>query len=49
MTLDQAIEHCEEVASKKWVNGCIECASEHEQLAEWLKELKRLKEERGEV
>lgn len=44
MTLDQEIEHCEKVVSKKWVSGCIECVSEHEQLAEWLKELKAYKE-----
>ena len=25
--------------------GCLECASEHEQLAEWLKDYKRLKAE----
>ena len=37
MTLDEAISHCEEVA-----NRCDnrECASEHRQLAEWLRELK---------
>lgn len=26
-------------------NDCIECASEHKQLAEWLKELKQLREQ----
>lgn len=26
------------------VKNCLECAKEHEQLAEWLKELKRIKE-----
>ena len=25
-------------------NSCLECAKEHRQLAEWLKELKRLRE-----
>lgn len=25
--------------------GCIQCAAEHRQLAEWLKELKELREE----
>jgi len=40
MTLDEAIKHCEEVADSK----CDECGAEHRQLAEWLKELKRLRE-----
>lgn len=37
MTLDEAIQHCEDVAAS---NTCADCASEHEQLAAWLKELK---------
>lgn len=41
MTLDEAIKHCEEVADSK----CDECGAEHRQLAEWLKELKELKED----
>ena len=57
MTLDEAIKHAEEVAEEqenlckvndpfnfsqpKWE----ECAKEHHQLAEWLKEYKRLKEQ----
>lgn len=71
MTLDEAIEHCEEVAeelekkAQEWhenqvrkcelisfaemdythENECKECASEHKQLAEWLKELKQLREQ----
>ena len=36
MTLEEAIDHCEEVAKKE----CGECAEEHLQLAKWLKELK---------
>lgn len=36
MTLKEAIQHCEEVAKGK----CNACGAEHEQLAEWLKELK---------
>ena len=56
MTLDEAIKHCEEVAeekeqsvdiqgtNQKWVDSCKECAEEHRQLAEWLKELKALRE-----
>lgn len=35
MTLDEAIEHCEEKAK-----GCDSCSKEHKQLAEWLRELK---------
>lgn len=40
MTLEEAIVHCEEIAL-----GCEnkECALDHAQLAEWLKELKVLK------
>lgn len=53
MTIDEAIKHCEEVAEKyceKVEDGltaddfCDSCASEHRQLAEWLKELKKLRE-----
>ena len=60
MTLDEAIKHCEEVASKcefdtDWGMGnhfidrsgvadVIECAKEHRQLAEWLKQLKRYRD-----
>ena len=53
MTLDEAIAHAREMASKlrkmtSITNGkpyeeCLECASEHEQLAAWLEELKRYK------
>ena len=40
MTLDEAIEHCEEKAK------CGDsCGMEHKQLAEWLKELKTIREE----
>ena len=38
MTLEEAIKHCEEKAC-----GDSECNREHKQLAEWLKELQRLK------
>ena len=49
MTLDEAIRHCEEVAERlESKNGyaytdvtCEECAKEHRQLAEWLRELQR--------
>ena len=42
MTLDEAILHAEEVANSE----CSECAKEHKQLAEWLKELKGYREAR---
>jgi len=41
MTLEQAIEHAEDTA--KSAIGC-ECRDEHRQLAEWLKELKAVKD-----
>lgn len=44
MTLDEAIIHSREVAKEKRSEGCIECAKEHEQLAEWLKELAERRE-----
>ena len=38
MTLDEAIQHCEEKAQ------CgTDCGMEHKQLADWLKELKTLR------
>ena len=37
MKIDEAIQHCYDVANK----GCDECAEEHLQLAKWLEELKR--------
>jgi hypothetical protein len=58
LTLEEAIKHCEEVAEKNdkiadaYKNGlgvdvdCRECASEHRQLAEWLRELKSYKDAR---
>ena len=53
MKLDEAIKHAEEVAEQnEWFEknhlenkGCKECAKEHRQLAEWLKDYKRLKEQ----
>ena len=54
MTLDEAITHCIEVAEKNECkmtsdDGCTDvsmkqCASDHRQLAEWLRELKQLRE-----
>lgn len=40
MTLDEAIVHAEEVAQAA---DCEQCRQDHQQLAEWLKEFKRLK------
>ena len=56
MTLDEAIKHAEEVAEEKeeqaWeaqlqeeYRTCKDCAQEHRQLAEWLKELKQLRKQ----
>ena len=56
MTLDEAIKHCEEVAEEyqatidrldivgKGLDECEECAKEHRQLAEWLRELKEYRD-----
>lgn len=56
MTLESAIKHCEEVADEKEKEGkllcqsesasvgCLTCAEEHMQLAEWLRDYKRLLE-----
>ncbi len=60
MTLIEAIKHCEEKAeelrkqSDEFVlctnikKECLKCAEEHEQLAEWLKELKAYKDAEAE-
>ena len=56
MTLDEAIKHAEEVAEEKEEQAweaqlqeeyitCKDCAAEHRQLAEWLKELKQLRKQ----
>lgn len=39
MTLDEAILHARDIAK----SGCSECCKEHEQLADWLEELKKLR------
>lgn len=36
MSLNEAIEHCDDVANRK----CDSCGAEHKQLGEWLKELR---------
>ena len=52
MTLDEAIKHCEEVVEEAKRTPCIKgglvekCGKEHEELAEWLRELKSLREQR---
>ena len=44
MTLEEAIIHAEEVVDRCEVtDGDRACAEEHRQLAEWLKELKAVK------
>ena len=56
MTLDEAIKYAEEVAEEKEEQAweaqlqeeyitCKDCAAEHRQLAEWLKELKQLRKQ----
>ena len=49
LSIDEAITHAREVASRKFDDRvhCISCAKEHEQLAEWLEELKALREEKS--
>ena len=42
MTLDEAIKHCEEVATQ-CTNTNKKCSNDHIQLANWLKELKKYK------
>ena len=51
MTIDEAIAHAREVASRKFDDRvhCIKCAEEHEQLAEWLEELKFLRQWKSDV
>lgn len=48
LSLDEAIQHCEEKAKEQRIEAnyrippkaeCLKCAEEHEQLAGWLKEL----------
>ncbi len=44
MTLEEAIVHCEDLAMVLEVECNSECADEHRQLAEWLRELKERRE-----
>ncbi len=41
MTLEEAIKHCKEVAEN---TTCVDCKEEHLQLAKWLQELKKRRE-----
>lgn len=46
ITLESAIQHCNEAAGRlRKSNPCDPCASECEQLARWLEELKKLRAE----
>ena len=48
MTLEEAIAHCEDVANDR-AGCCEDCAEEHRQLAEWLKELRAYREQTQKV
>jgi hypothetical protein len=48
MELDEAIDHAKEAAHRLAKEGCDECSREHAQLAEWLEELRRLRQGREE-
>ena len=45
MTVDEAIQHCYDVANKL----CDECGEEHLQLAKWLEELKFIRQWKSDV
>ena len=49
MTIDEAIQHCREQVQEQAKKGCYSCAEEHQQLAEWLKELKAYRDARAEI
>lgn len=42
MTLNEAIRHCKKVEAEQVTSGCLKCAADHRQLAEWLFKLKRV-------
>ncbi len=44
MTLEEAIKHAQDVAENN-SGTCEKCIQEHKQLAEWLEELKHLREQ----
>lgn len=44
MTIEEAIQHCDDVAAGRTEQGeCPECAADHKQLAEWLRKLVALR------
>ncbi|MCQ2016780.1 hypothetical protein [Clostridium butyricum] len=47
MTIDEAIEHCYEIAKEQ--EYCGECAQQHLTLAIWLEELKELRKFKSDV
>jgi ribosomal protein L29 len=47
MTVEEVIEHCNEVAKEQ--NYCTECAKQHIQLAVWLEELQGLRKFKHDV
>lgn len=50
MNIEEAIKHCEEVAAGETEQGkCPECAADHKQLAEWLRELVALRAQRTQL
>lgn len=49
MDLESAIQHCREQVQEQAKKGCYSCAEEHQQLAEWLKELKAYREQSGDA
>ncbi len=49
MDLESAIQHCKEQVQEQAKKGCYSCAEEHQQLAEWLKELKAYRDARAEI
>lgn len=59
MTIDEAIKHCEDVAERyermedshddKLREECLQCAADHRQLAEWLRDLRKAKRLLGEA
>lgn len=60
MTIDEAIEHAREKTKEQryyanferngmMYQSCIKCAEEHEQLAEWLEELKEMRKNQGQI
>lgn len=49
MTIDEAIKHAERVAEANRSASCSNLAEEHQQLADWLKELKAYKENQGDI